>query len=152
MASFRSLMFTSTPLRVVTPSLVTVTTGICWAVSFTIRTFGTSTSMPNSITWAVSMKMISRTSTTSTNGVTLISERLDPPARLRDPYPPPLREKAMALFSAAALGEVQKLHREVVHARAQFPDAVAEVVIEDSRRDGRRQAHRRGNQRLGDAR
>jgi hypothetical protein len=69
--------------------------------------------MPNSITWAVSMKMISSTSTTSTNGVTLISDRLAPPPRRRDPNPPPpLPDNAMALFSETALGQVQELERK----------------------------------------
>src|ERR1035437_2383235 len=150
MTAARSLMFTSLPLSVVLPSLVMVTTGISCAVSFTMRTLGTSTSMPNSITWAVSMKMMSSTSTTSTKGVTLISERLAPP-RLRDPNPPPLKEIAMALLSEGALGQVQELQRKVVHARADFADGVAEEVIENGRWDGGKKSHRSGNQRFGDA-
>src|SRR5271157_5680865 len=130
-----------------------VTTGSSCAVSFTACTLGTSTSMPNSITWAVSMKMMSSTSTTSTNGVTLISDRLAPPPRRREPYPPPpLTDKAMALLSQTALGQVQEFQGKVVHARADLPDSVAENVVENSRRDGGCQPRRRGNQRFRDAR
>src|SRR5271157_10889 len=130
-----------------------VTTGSSCAVSFTACTLGTSTSMPNSITWAVSMKMIRSTSTTSTNGVTLISDRLPPPPRRLDPYPPPpLTEIAMALLSETALGHVQELHGKVVHARADLPNPVAKNIIENRRGDGGRQARRRGNQRFRNAR
>src|ERR1039457_6439993 len=130
-----------------------VTTGSSWAVSFTACTLGTSTSMPNSITWAVSMKMMSSTSTTSTNGVMLISDRLAPPLRRRDPYPPPpLTDNAMALLSETAFGHVQELHGKVVHARADLPDSVAENVVEDGGWDGGCKARRRRNQRFGDAR
>src|ERR1035438_5085154 len=143
-------MFTGLPLSVMLPSLVMVTTGMACAVSFTIRTLGTSTSMPNSITWAVSMKIMSRTSTTSTKGVTLISERAAPP-RLREPNPPPLIEIAMASLSEAAIGQVEELQREVVHARADLADGGAEEVVENGRGDGRKKAHRRGNQGFPDA-
>src|ERR1019366_6100292 len=113
-----------------------VTTGRSCALSFTACTLGTSTSMPKSITWAVSMKMISSTSTTSTNGVTLISERLAPP-RLRFPDPPPLMQIAILSLSEAAFGQVENLQREIVHARADLAYAVAEEVIENRRRDRR---------------
>src|SRR5208283_2047365 len=129
-----------------------VTTGSSCAVSFTACTSGTSTSMPNSITWAVSMKMISSTSTTSTNGVILTSDRLASPPRRREPYPPPpLTDNAMALVSETALGQVQELQGKVVHARAQFPDAVAEDVIGNGGWDGGEQAHGGRDQRQRDA-
>ena len=44
-------------------------------ISFTDRVLGTLTSMPDCSTGAVTMKMISSTSTTSTSGVMLMSER-----------------------------------------------------------------------------
>src|ERR1700688_2317032 len=119
MAAGRSLMFTALSLSQVVPSLVMETTGISLAFSLTGRTLGTSTSMPNSITCAVSMKMISSTSTTSTKGVTLISERLEPEKedapRLRDPNPPPpLTDSAIWLLPAERpLGHVQELQRKV---------------------------------------
>ena len=43
-------------------------------ISLTVRVLGTLTSMPDCNTGAVTMKMISSTSTTSTSGVTLMSE------------------------------------------------------------------------------
>src|SRR5207248_1948077 len=107
MAAGSSLILTAFSLSQVVPSLVIETTGISLAFSLTGRTLGTSTSIPNSITWAVSMKMISSTSTTSTNGVTLISanvvvvaRRLDP--NLPPPPLPPLTDNAMALLPAEA--------------------------------------------------
>src|ERR1035441_9755139 len=198
MVAGRLLMFTSSALSLMTPSLVMVTTGISWALSLMVRTLGTSTSMPNSRTCAVSMKMMSRTRTTSTNGVTLISEIAGLP-RLPDRYPPPLGEKAMGyspklrsailrnssekssmrapssrirdrgvaaparpvpaaiggeghgLLSETALGHIEELERKIVHARAQFADQVAEVVIEDGRGDGGEQADGGGDERFGDA-
>ena len=71
----------------VVPVFSMLTTGNSFDVSLTVVVFGTSTSMPNSITCAVSMKMMSSTSTTSTKGVTLISDSAVPPRpRRRDPY------------------------------------------------------------------
>ncbi len=127
-----------------------VTTGISCADSFTVRTFGTSTSMPNSMTWAVSMKMMSRTSTTSTNGVTLISAMA---LRLRLPRPvsAAIGGEGHRLLSETAFGQIEELEREIVHARAEFANQVAEVVIEDGRRDGGEQADRGGDKRFGDA-
>src|SRR5208283_2279042 len=130
-----------------------VTTGSSCAVSFTACTSGTSTSMPNSITWAVSMKMISSTSTTSTNGVILTSDRLASPPRRREPYPPPpLTDIAMALLSETALGQVQELEGKVVHAGADLADPVAENIVEDGGGDSGCKARRRCNQRFRDAR
>ena len=42
-------------------------------ISFTVLVCGTSTSIPDCSTGAVTMKMMSSTSTTSTSGVTLMS-------------------------------------------------------------------------------
>ncbi len=47
---------------------------------------------------------------------------------------------------------VQHLQHELVHARAEFADAVRELVIEDDRRDRRRKSRSRGDQRLRDSR
>ena len=49
----------------------------CSVISFTVRVFGTATSMPDCSTGAVIMKITSSTSTTSTSGVMLISARED---------------------------------------------------------------------------
>src|ERR1035441_4549915 len=146
-----SLIFALAPLSVESPVLSIVITGICCAVSFTYFTCGTSTSMPNSITCAVSMKMINSTSTTSTNGVTLISESMDRPLPLRDPNPPPpFTDIAICLFSEAALRHVQELQREIVHARPDLPNVAAQNVIEDRRRNRRHQSDSRCDQRLRD--
>src|SRR5471032_3032852 len=150
MAAGRSFMLTALSLSHVVPSLVIETTGISLTFLSTGRTLGTSTSMPNSMTCAVSMKMISSTSTTSTKGVTLISDRVEVVPRLRDPYPPPLppprlppplTDNAIALLPAeTALGHVQELERKVIHAGANFADGVAEMVVCDGGRDGGKQA------------
>src|SRR5215469_5260169 len=151
MAAPRSLILVAVSLRYVVPSFVRLTTGISCAVSFTCRTLGTSTCNPNSITWAVSMKMISNTSTTSTNGVMLISASGAPPRRRPTPPPPlPFVEKAI-LRSEIPFGHVQELQREVFHARTHFADAVAEQVIEHGGRNGREEPHGGGNQRFGNA-
>src|SRR6267143_6761563 len=55
-------------------ALSTVTTRRSWLISFTVRVFGTSTSMPDWRIGAVIMKIMSSTRTTSTNGTMLISE------------------------------------------------------------------------------
>ena len=128
-----------------------VTTGISCALSLTVRTLGTSTSMPNSITCAVSMKMMSRTSTTSTNGVTLISAMACAAAPAATGIRRHWWRRPCATLPETALGQVEELEREIVHAGAQFADQVAEVVIEDGRGDGGEQADRGGDQRLGDA-
>src|SRR5215470_3911087 len=134
-----------------------LTTGRSLTVSLVVFTAGTSTSMPDSITWAVSIKMISSTSSTSTNGVTLISDSAAPPRRPPRPRPPlSLVEKATGhsspLLLKVALGHIQELDGEVVHARADFLEHVTEVVVENSRRNSRAQADRGREQRVGDAR
>src|SRR5690348_5218082 len=118
-------------------------TGSTLALSRTCFTLGTSTSMPNSITCAVILKMISSTSTTSTNGVTLISESAGVPWNRRRPgAPPPLTLIAMPSLPVAAFSQIQEFEREVVHARSNFLEDVAEVVIENGCRNRRCQAHR----------
>src|ERR1700683_3736006 len=106
------------------------------------------------MTCAVSIKMMSSTRTTSTNGVTLISASgAAPPRRREEPkLPPPETDIAIALLSEIALGHIQKLQGEIVHARADFADFVSENIIENSRRNGCEQAHGSGHQSYGDAR
>src|SRR5258708_19950841 len=55
-------------------ALSRVTTSRSWLMSLTVRVLGTSTSMPDWRMGAVIMKMMSRTSTTPTQGTMLISE------------------------------------------------------------------------------
>ena len=88
--------------------------------------------MPRCIIGAVTMKMISSTSITSTSGTTLISASdVDDAAAAAD----------RAGDAAAAglnfrhlrevpLGDVQELHREVVHLRREQLHAIRQVVVE----------------------
>src|SRR5579864_3139554 len=127
-------------------------TGSSCTFSLTGLTLGTSISRPNSITCAVSMKMMSKTRTTSTNGTILISAlpilprnrpRLIPPEEVPS-------EKAMLLH--ASFGEVQELEHEVFHARAKFLNGVPKEIVKDRGRDCRRQAHGGSNESLRDSR
>ena len=51
-----------------------LTTSLSWEISLTVRVCGTSRSIPDWRTGAVNMKIIRRTRSTSTKGVTLMSE------------------------------------------------------------------------------
>src|SRR3990172_8390620 len=108
---------------------------------------GRFTSTPWVSMGAVTMKMIRRTSITSTSGVTLISAMtLRSPARLE--------ELIIAMASPLvdlALEEVDEFGRETVDPDVDRPDAGQEVVIRHDRRDGRGQPRRGGDEGLGDA-
>src|SRR6185295_8893323 len=119
-------------------------TGSSSLVSLTSLTSGTLISTPNSMTCAVSMKMISRTSTTSTRGTMLISESVPLPVPKRR-WPSPLRdalplltEKAIWILLALehALGCVQELERKIFHARAHHLYAIPEIVVKHRCGDG----------------
>src|SRR5262245_6327468 len=96
---------------------------------------GRFTSMPRYIMGAVSMKIRSRTSTTSTSGMMLISASVGPIRRLS------LLSRLNAIFGAAGdLGgvpgqEVQELEREALHLRRPVLHAVDEIVVADDGRD-----------------
>src|SRR5579863_4323874 len=66
-------MFTGLSPRNTCWSRSIVSTSRCSVISLTVLVFGTETSMPDCNTGAVIMKITSRTSTTSTNGVMLMS-------------------------------------------------------------------------------
>src|SRR5579859_7922661 len=66
-------MLTGVSPRKIPESRSIVTTTRCSVISRTVRVLGTATSMPDCSTGAVIIKMTSRTSTTSTRGVMLIS-------------------------------------------------------------------------------
>src|SRR5512137_1231566 len=107
---------------------------------------GRFTSTPCWMRGAVTMKMMSRTSITSTSGVTLISERV---------WRPELDvERAKALVRGSAeevsLHDVEEVVREVRHLAVQHPDLGDEVVVGDHRGDGGEEAEGRGDERLGD--
>src|SRR5262245_3293379 len=111
---------------------------------------GRFTSMPRYIIGAVSMKIRSRTSTTSTSGMMLISASVVP---MRRPSPP---STLNAIFgNAGDLGsgpgqQVQQLEREAVHLGRPVLHAVDEVVVPDDRRDGGTQTGGGGDERFRD--
>src|SRR5580658_11123761 len=108
------------------------------------------------MTWAVSIKMISSTSTTSTRGTMLISASEGLPRNR--PRRSPLevfREKAMliapSLSLQGALRQIQELELKVFHARAEFLDRAAEHIVENSCWNGGKESHRGGDQGFRDA-
>src|SRR6202050_2234490 len=99
-----------------------VSTIRCWVISFTLRVFGTDTSMPDCSTGAVTMKMISNTRTTSTSGVMLISAsevRVWPELAVKATCGLPLHRVLFGL-RADLFQAVKQFAREVVHARAKL--------------------------------
>src|SRR6266849_2329478 len=126
-------------------------TGSSCTFSLTGLTFGTSISRPNSITCAVSMKMMSSTRTTSTKGTILISASEAVPRNRPRLIPPDEVPSEKAMLLHASFGEVQELKHEVLHARGKFLDPVPKKIVEDCGRDCRSQAHRSGNQSLRDS-
>src|SRR5512146_1160919 len=106
---------------------------------------GRFTSTPWVSIGAVTMKMMRRTSITSTRGVTLISAIIR-----RSPLLLPV--KAIALYLVdVALQEIEKLDGEAVEPGRDRPDPVQEIVVGHDRRDRRRQPRGRRDQRLRDA-
>src|SRR5262245_4283497 len=100
---------------------------------------------------AVSMKISSRTSTTSTSGMMLISARLVPIRRA------PCDSSALNIVAGSArlrgrtAQEVQEIHREAFHLDGPVLHTVDEVVVADDGRDRGAEAGRGGDERLGDA-
>src|SRR5712691_2061159 len=90
---------------------------------------------------AVTMKITSSTSMTSTYGTMLMS-CIGP--RLR-------RRAGMSLLHRLAMEDVGELLHEALEAIAQALDVVRVAVVRYHRRDGGEQADRRGDERLGDA-
>src|SRR2546422_8978848 len=113
---------------------------------------GKFTSMPRYIIGAVSMKIRSRTSTTSTSGMMLISARLVPMRRA-----PPGGPALNAIFRRPRqLGrrtaqEVEHVEGESLHLRRPVLHPVDEVVVADDGRDGGAEAGRRRHERLRNA-
>src|SRR5437899_3323771 len=134
-------------------SLVTVSTmRSSTAVGFDAA-LGRLTSIPRYIMGAVSMKISSRTSTTSTSGMMLISARFVPIRRA-----PCGSSNLNAIFGDAshlgggAAQEVEEVHREAFHLDGPVLHAVDEVVVSDDGRDRGAEPSGRRDQRLGDAR
>src|SRR3989442_15301550 len=113
---------------------------------------GKFTSMPRYIIGAVSMKIRSRTSTTSTSGMMLISARLVPMRRA-----PPGGPALNAIFRRPRqLGrrtaqEVEHVEGESLHLGRPVLHPVDEVVVADDGGDGGAEAGRRRHERLRNA-
>src|ERR1700731_4295348 len=108
-----------------------VSTRRCCVISFTLRVFGTETSMPDCSTGAVTMKMISNTSTTSTSGVILISAsevRVWPVLAVKATCGLPLHR---FLFWGDFFQAVEQFAREVVHTGAELAQRSGELVVRD---------------------
>src|SRR4029450_10942008 len=114
--------------------------------------FGRLTSIPRYIMGAVSMKIRSRTSTTSTSGIMLISARLVPIRR------GPCGSSALNIVAGSAcLGggaaqQIQEIHREAFHLAGPVLHAIDEVVVADDGGDRGAEPGRGRDQRLGDTR
>src|SRR5277367_1276306 len=108
-----------------------VSTIRCWVISFTLRVLGTETSMPDCSTGAVTMKIMSRTRTTSTSGVMLISAsevRVWPELAVKATRGLPLHR---FLFWADLFQAVQQFAGEVVHTGAKLAQRSGELVVCD---------------------
>src|SRR5512133_2289050 len=110
------------------------------------RASGRFTSTPCWMRGAVTMKLMRRTSITSTSGVTLISLSVWRP-------PPPL-DMATALTPGrseeVAPDDVEEVVREVGHLAVEDPDLGGEVVVGDDGGDRREEADGRRDERLAD--
>src|SRR5262245_33650076 len=91
--------------------------------------FGRFTSIPRYIMGAVSMKIRSNTSTTSTSGMMLISAKLEP---IRAP---PSEGSDLNILRrpryprGGATQEIEQVEHEAVHLRGPVPDAIHEEVV-----------------------
>src|SRR5215813_5325744 len=115
------------------------------------RVSGRFTFTPCWMRGAVTMKMISRTSITSTMGVTLISLIVVRPGA---PLPP---DMAMTRCSAPLLEEVplddvQEVRREIGHLGVEHLDPADERIVRHHRRDGGEEASGGGHQGVPDRR
>src|SRR5688572_165134 len=105
--------------------------------------FGRSTSTPCVISGAVTMKMISKTSMTSTSGVTLMSLTAfpRPPPDDMPMVSPPQHDRTArkVLTEEVPLHDVEKIRGESVHFGLEHPDPRQEVVVRDHGRNRGRQ-------------
>src|SRR5215471_3523801 len=114
---------------------------------------GRFTSMPRYIIGAVSMKISSSTSTTSTSGMMLISARVVPIRR-----PPSDGPALNAIFRGPRelrrrpAEHIQHVEGEPIHLGCPMLHTIDEVVVADDGRDGSAEACRGSDERLGDAR
>src|ERR1700686_5827904 len=107
-------------------------------ISLTVLVFGTLTSIPDCSTGAVTMKIISSTSTTSTSGVMLISAsevRVWPELAVKATRGLPLHR---FLFGADLFQAIQQFAGEVVHTGAELTHRSGELVVGDDGGDSDR--------------
>src|SRR5262249_52934415 len=94
---------------------------------------------------AVTMKITSKTSITSTSGVTLIC---DSTSLLRSPLN---AIDARPLLQEVTFRDVEEFERKIVHLCRQHADLTSERIVRHHRRNGGEQAGCGGDQRLGNA-
>src|SRR3970040_1545626 len=126
-----------------------VTTNFSSVISSTWRVLGKLTSMPDWSTGAVIIKLISKTRTTSTSGVMLMSARELCVLASR------LTGLGMVFSPESGvelLGADPELHGEVVHNGSEVADTMDELVVSDQGGDGGKEAGGGGDQSLGNAR
>src|SRR3989304_5349547 len=99
---------------------------------------------------AVTMKMTSSTSMTSTSGVTLICA-IVVPSRWEEASIA-ITTSGTLLFEEVALSDIQELMGKVIHFHRQHLDMLHKIIIRQQRGNSSCQADRRGDQGLGDAR
>src|SRR5579863_7051896 len=172
-------MFTGLSFKYTRCARSMVTTMRICVSSFTVFVFGTSTSMPDCRIGAVIMKMISSTSTTSTNGTILISERELPVSRcicgITHLYfifviPSPAAGLAdggegsafrflgasntvcASLLAVKRLNLRHKLRRKTIHPPGQPPDSLQIMVVSNHRGDRGEKSRGGCDQRLRDSR
>src|SRR5512136_1291376 len=143
-ASVRRAGWSSVPSQRLRSAFTERTSFCSSAFTAWARTSGRATSTPCWIRGAVTMKMMRSTSITSTSGVTLIS------VRVWRPEPPVPEATGGSSAEEVPLHDVEEVVGEVGHLAVEDPDARDEEVVEDHRRDGGEEAHRGGDERLGD--
>src|SRR3954463_8397183 len=107
---------------------------------------GRSTFTPLWMSGAVTMKMMSKTSMTSTSGVTLMSVI----ARRPDPVSPPEKANSCRLLEDVALDDVEEVGGEVAHLVLEDADPRVECVVSDQRGHRRKESDRGGDEGLTD--
>src|SRR5271155_6131508 len=145
-----SLTLTGLSSRKTFWSLSMVTTRCCSVSWLTERVLGMATSMPDCRTGAVSMKITSSTSTTSTSGVMLIS------ASAVCVWPFLFVKATCGLpFNGVLVGHegdffhaVQQFARKIVHTRGKAAQAPRELVVGNHRRNSHKQPSSRCDQSL----
>src|SRR6185437_8898196 len=150
----KSARFTGLSSRKTSWSLLIVTTMRCCVISWTVLVFGTFTSMPDCSTGAVSMKITSSTSTTSTSGVMLISEsdvRVAPLLAVKATRGLPFNRIFLG-FERDFFQAVQQFAGEVIHPCPEVAGLCGKAVVGNHSRNGHKQSGCGGDQRFRNAR